>query len=381
MIYAKEKSEWIREIQEKLKKAKQESTQKKQGAKRAPQRNNKGGKRGRNRQRNIPRQRGGRRTRRQGNPRNRINLNRYNGGRRRPLHIGIGKYLNKDGSPLVKSWGTEGHLSIGDTGFEKHETTDSMSIKGTEFVGTITVDTSLAKNPTQLGENLFCLPFSPSFLDSTRLAKLTELFQVYEYEYMVFYLIPVIPATQSGAVIVGTTFDPDYSLSDIPAGDRYVRVLLSMRGFMMAQVFEHVSVSWQPTVQDGLWSRSEGTDARFSIPGTLLVASASTYSSFDGQSTSQPLYNIMCLYKLRFERRGLEVPQTIPTATQVQFNSVQGAVVSDMFFLPAAVTVENQKVCLKTTIGISNLLDPAFICVCTVRASTETVGYTGWSHL
>lgn len=290
------------------------------------------------------------------------------------------KSIAKDGVPIVRQWSREGELNIEHGTYESNENHTGTLISGTEFLGTIDVISTApgVANPTQTGEVLYNLPLSPALMPSTRIKQLQQLFQVYAPKLFAVHFMPIVPATQNGSVIAGITFDPDFSMAVIPPGERGMRVWLSMEGFEMVNVYQPFSVIWCPTIQDGYWSRIVDSDARLTVPGNLVVASASTFSPFDGNEVQLPLFNIMLSYEIEFERRGLQIPQSVQADFQVE---ISAGVMSDFFFLNGGVSAIGLPVCGNINyIGLSNFTDNSdYIFLCITKASTVTPGITGWT--
>jgi hypothetical protein len=280
------------------------------------------------------------------------------------------------GVPIVRQWNKITDMNISHGSFEHTENMSGCAISGTEFLGEIRVISTIGTNPTSLGAVLYNLPLSPAFMPSTRIRQLMELFQIYAPALLAVHFIPVLQATQNGSVIAGVTFDPNFSMAEIPPGDQGARVWMSMEGFEMVNVYQPFSVIWCPTIQDGYWSRIDDTDARLTVPGNLVVSSASQYSPFDGIATDLPLFNIVLSYEIEFERRGLQIPRPITTLGEAQYN---GTPVSDMFYIPPGGTYPGLEVCVdRNTAPLTNYAIPDYILLCTVQASTVTVGSTGW---
>jgi hypothetical protein len=285
---------------------------------------------------------------------------------------------NKSGGvPIVKQWGVNTNMNIQHGTYNKSENMSGCLISGTEYLGEISVSSTLANSPTDIGEVLFNLPMTPAMMPSTRIKQLMELFQVYAPKLLAVHFIPVVPATQNGSVVAGITFDPDYSMAEIPPGDQGLRVWMSMQGFEMVNVYQPFSVIWTPTVQDGYWSRLDDADSRLTIPGNLVVASASKYSPFDGIAVDLPLFNVMLSYEIEFERRGLQIPTPINTAGNAQFNA---ALFSDLFYQPFASFI-GQEVCIESnTIPLLNYANPGYLLLCIVKGSTTIPGSYGWTN-
>lgn len=291
------------------------------------------------------------------------------------------KSMGSSGVPIVRQWSENGEMDIEHGSFESHENHTGTRVSGTEFLGTIDVIAAspTAVNHTQTGEVLFNLPLSPALMPSTRIKQLSELFQVYAPQLYAIHFIPVVPATQNGSVIAGITFDPDYSMAVIPPGDRGMRVWLSMEGFEMVNVYQPFTVIWCPTVQDGYWTRVVDSDARLTVPGNLVVTSASTFSPFDGIETQLPLFNVMLSYEIDFERRGLQIPESIGENTEIDVYAPN--TLSSFFFLPTGLTELGKVVCGNILFGgLSNYDDnPETIFLCISKASTHDPGVDSWS--
>lgn len=233
----------------------------------------------------------------------------------------LSKFRSNQNVPIVRQWQKGSDLQLR-TGFQEVTTHDRTKIIGSEYISSITVNTTLADNARKAGQGeiLFRQPMNPIMIPGTRLKQLAEMFQTYDVKHMAFHLCPIVPATQNGSIMMGVTFDPDIDMTSMTPGESSLRVFMSMENFELINVYQPASSIWNHNIMNGLWVRAEDDDARLSVPGHFVVLTASSYTPFDGVAKQMPLYNVFMTYDVEFHNRGLIPNQSIPASGEVHID-------------------------------------------------------------
>jgi hypothetical protein len=184
---------------------------------------------------------------------------------------------------------------------------EGLTMVGSEYITDLSVLTTQETGPETLpGDTIFSLPLAPRFYPGTRFKRMSTLFQKYRFNKVVFECIPIVPATQNGALIGFITHDPVENYSIVPDGDVRLRNFMAHHGAHMWNVFNYGNMVYTNDDTIQWYFTGPAEDGRLESQGNLMVAAASTFTPFDGSSETITLCQLIMHYEVEYLVRKLE---------------------------------------------------------------------------
>lgn len=214
--------------------------------------------------------------------------------------------------PLNRNMNFETAMPWMDVGYKAYfrNGEECMRMTGTEYVTELEIETTAGDPPNPLatlpGSTLYVLPIAPRYLPGTRLKKMSDLFQKFKFLNLTFELIPVVPATQNGALLGYVANDPEENFSLLGDQDMKLRAYMAHHGCTMWNAYNYGRISYTDDQTFGEYFTGEAEDARLQTQGLFIVAAASTFSPFDGTSASISLCQVVLHYDIELCIRKLE---------------------------------------------------------------------------
>jgi hypothetical protein len=160
-------------------------------------------------------------------------------------------------------------------------------ITGTESLTALTVKTTAAplREQTTVGDTIYFIGMSPSFLSNTRMRLLMENYERYRFENLQIRYQPLGDATLGGGLVMVPLTDPDTILSIGNNGAQKVSRAMDYANSVNFNIYNHALMHFpkHPEDQEPYFMIS-GHNARLEIPYAFQVLAQTTFQDSNGES-------------------------------------------------------------------------------------------------
>ncbi len=192
---------------------------------------------------------------------------------------------------------------------------DGCIITGSEYFGTVNVNTTANTVPTQPGDVLKLIFANPLLLPATRLHQLAQLYEHFKFLEFVIEYVPTVSNIYAGDIGLAWDYDPDEPINLMVGSDVRRRTFMAYKGANLGRAITFLRCGLQQnedTLKDYFVHPRD--DGRQEMQAYGMVMAFTTFEPPTAGATTATLGEIIIHYKMKMDVRHLE-PLVAPVAT------------------------------------------------------------------
>ncbi len=191
---------------------------------------------------------------------------------------------------------------------------DGCVVTGSEFIGSVSVNTTANVQPTQAGDIIYTLFANPILMPGTRLYELALLYQHFKFRRLTLEYVPAVSNTYPGDLGLGVVYDADDPLNLVVGSDVRRREFMSLDGANVGKVMDFLRTDLrcnEDTLLD--YFVHPGDNGRQFMQAYMPVMAFTTFDPVTTETT-KTLGELIIHYEMELDARSID-RETLPIAT------------------------------------------------------------------